>query len=106
VGDPPILILDEPTLGLDVLTNRVMLNFIRKEGQQGKTILLSTHYLDEAESICRRFGLLHQGRLIAEGTLAELRAQTGRERLSDIVLQMIESEQESAGAAAHQPVEA
>jgi sodium transport system ATP-binding protein len=106
VGDPPILILDEPTLGLDVLTNRVMLNFIRKEGQQGKTILLSTHYLDEAESICRRFGLLHEGRLIAEGTLAELRAQTGRERLSDIFLQMIEGEQESAGAAAHQPVEA
>ena len=86
VADPPILILDEPTLGLDVISNRLVLDFIRQEHQRGKTILLSTHYLDEAETICDRFGLLHEGKLIANGTLAELRLRADRERLSDIFL--------------------
>jgi heme ABC exporter ATP-binding subunit CcmA len=99
VADPPILILDEPTLGLDVLTNRVMLGFIRQEGEKGKTILLSTHYLDEAEAICHRFGLLHKGRLVGEGTLDELRQRTGRERLSDIFLHVIEADEASVGTA-------
>ncbi len=86
IADPPILILDEPTLGLDVMTNRVILDFIRAEAGRGKTILLSTHYLDEAEVICRRFGLLHEGRLLAEGDLDALRAASGRQRLSEIFL--------------------
>ncbi|NLU20387.1 MAG: ATP-binding cassette domain-containing protein [Phycisphaerae bacterium] len=89
VADPPILILDEPTLGLDVLTNRVILDFIRRERDHGKAILLSTHYLDEAESLCDRIGLLHQGKLVAEGDLSALRAQTGRERLTDIFLALV-----------------
>ncbi|HEY3245027.1 MAG TPA: ABC transporter ATP-binding protein [Phycisphaerae bacterium] len=89
VGDPPILIMDEPTLGLDVLSNRVILDFIMRERRDGKTILLSTHYLDEAEGMCDRVGLLHNGRLIAEGTIAELRAQVGAQRLSDIFLKLV-----------------
>src|SRR5262249_44554369 len=88
VADPPILILDEPTLGLDVLTNRIILDFIRAEGARGKTILLSTHYLDEAETICHRFGLLFEGKLIADGDLAALRQASGRQRLSEIFLAM------------------
>jgi len=59
--------MDEPTLGLDVLTNRLILDFIRHERELGKAILLSTHHLDEAEALCDRIGLLHEGRLIAEG---------------------------------------
>ncbi|NUQ47576.1 MAG: ABC transporter ATP-binding protein [Phycisphaerae bacterium] len=86
IGDPPVLILDEPTLGLDVLTNRVILDFIRQEGARGKTIILSTHYLDDAQWLCHRFGLLHQGRLMAEGDLETLRARSGRSRLSEIFL--------------------
>lgn len=89
VADPPVLILDEPTLGLDVLTNRIILDFIRRERDHGKAILLSTHYLDEAESLCNRIGLLHQGRLVAEGDMAALRAQTGRERLTDVFLALV-----------------
>lgn len=89
VADPPILILDEPTLGLDVLTNRIILDFIRREREQGKAILLSTHYLDEAETLCDRIGLLHQGRLVAEGAMDELRARTGRQRLTDIFLALV-----------------
>ena len=89
VGDPVILIMDEPTLGLDVLSNRVILDFIRRERAEGKTILLSTHYLDEAESLCDRIGLLNNGRLMAEGTLGELQEITGVQRLSGIFLKLV-----------------
>jgi len=90
VGNPPVLVLDEPTLGLDVLTNRLILNFIREAGQAGRTIVLSTHHLDEVEHTCQRFGLLHKGKLLAEGTLGELRALSGQERLSDVFLALLE----------------
>jgi len=86
VADPAILIMDEPTLGLDVLSNRIILDFVRREREHGKTILLSTHYLDEAETLCDRIGLLYRGKLIAEGTLAHLQALTGEQRLSNIFL--------------------
>ncbi len=96
IADPPILILDEPTLGLDVLTNRTILDFIRQERQLGKAILLSTHYLDEAERLCDRIGLLHQGRLIAEGDMPALRALSGCPRLTDIFLKLVDHKSEIA----------
>ena len=90
IADPPILIMDEPTLGLDVLTNRVIVDFIRREGEQGKAVLLSTHRMEEAETLCDRIGLIHRGRLIAEGGLEDLRRQAGREHLSDVFLRVVE----------------
>ena len=89
IADPPVLIMDEPTLGLDVLSNRVILEFIRRERDNGKTIILSTHYLDEAETMCDKIGLLHNGRLVAEGDIASLRLQSGEQRLSSIFLKVI-----------------
>jgi sodium transport system ATP-binding protein len=89
VADPQVLIMDEPTLGLDVLSNRVILEFIRRERDAGKTIILSTHYLDEAETLCDKIGLLHNGRLVAEGDLESLRDRWGEERLSNIFLKVI-----------------
>jgi sodium transport system ATP-binding protein len=89
IADPPVLILDEPTLGLDVLSNRIILDFIRRERDHGKAVLLSTHYLDEAEALCDRIGLLHQGRLIAEGDMPALRERTGRQRLTDVFLHLV-----------------
>jgi ABC-type multidrug transport system ATPase subunit len=86
MGDPPILIMDEPTLGLDVLTNRVVLDFIRAEGHRGKAIILSTHYLDDAEAICDEFGLIHNGIIVGEGDLQALRTQSGKSRLSEVFL--------------------
>ena len=86
IADPPVLILDEPTLGLDVLTNRLILDFITRERDAGKAIVLSTHYLDEAERLCDRVGLMHNGKIIAEGDMTELRRKSGRERLNDIFL--------------------
>ncbi len=88
MGDPPILIMDEPTLGLDVLTNRIVLDFIRAESARGKAVIMSTHYLDEAETLCHRFGLIHEGRFVGEGDLAHLQAMSGRLRLSEIFLKL------------------
>ena len=96
VADPPILIMDEPTLGLDVLSNRTILDFIRKAGDDGKTIIVSTHYLDEAEDLCDRVGLMHNGRLVAEGDLESLRKLSGEERLSNIFLKLIHAEPSKA----------
>lgn len=95
VHDPPILILDEPTLGLDVLSNRIVLAFIGECAKAGKTVIMSTHYLDDAEVLCKRFCLIHQGKGIGAGTLDELRTQTGRTRLSEIFLHLTGGEAES-----------
>jgi len=97
VADPPILIMDEPTLGLDVLSNRAILAYIRREREQGKTIILSTHYLDEAETMCDRIGLLHEGKLVAEGDLESLQAQSGVKRLSSIFLKLIHADEPIEG---------
>jgi ABC-type multidrug transport system ATPase subunit len=104
LADPPILILDEPTLGLDVLTNRLILNFIRRQREEGKAILLSTHYLDEAESLCDRVGLLHHGQLLDEGNLDELRERTRNQRLTDIFLSIVDEDDRSAATHGHAPV--
>lgn len=92
IADPPILIMDEPTLGLDVLSNRLILELIRTQAAAGKSILLSTHALDEIETMCRRIGLIHSARLIAEGDLDSLRRRTGRQRLSDVFLALVEAD--------------
>jgi sodium transport system ATP-binding protein len=89
VADPPVLIMDEPTLGLDVLSNRVILDFIIEQRDAGKSIVLCTHYLDEAEDMCDTIGLMHNGDLVAEGTIDELRTTAGIERLSGIFLKLI-----------------
>ena len=89
IADPPILVLDEPTLGLDVLSNRIILEFIRTQADAGKAVLLSTHALDEIETMCRRIGLIHNGRLIAEDELTNLRTKTGKARLSEIFLDLV-----------------
>ena len=68
--DPPVLVLDEPTNGLDVLASRFLRDLVRAERDRGKAIIFSTHYLAEAELLCDRIGLLHRGRLLREGTPA------------------------------------
>lgn len=94
IAEPRILIMDEPTLGLDVLSNRVILEYIKRERNQGKTIILSTHYLDEAEAMCDKIGLLHEGKLVAEGDIESLRAQAGKQRLSNIFLALIHADEQ------------
>ncbi len=82
--DPPVLILDEPTTGLDILASGAMVDFIDAARASGTCVLFSTHVLSEAERLCDRIGIIHRGRLLASGTLDELAQQTGQEWLEDI----------------------
>ena len=77
VHDPPVVLLDEPTRGLDVFGCQVVFDFIGQLRGAGKSVILCTHRVDEAERVCDRFGLMHRGRLVQEGTLPELQARTG-----------------------------
>src|SRR5262249_59552999 len=83
---PPVLLLDEPTLGLDVLGSQVVAEFVAHLRAEGKAVILTTHRLDEAERLCDRFGLLHKGRLVSCGTLEEVRQATGCRALVGVVL--------------------
>jgi ABC-2 type transport system ATP-binding protein/sodium transport system ATP-binding protein len=88
IHGPPVMLLDEPTLGLDVLGSQVVTEYIDHLRGQGKAVILTTHRLDEAERLCSRFGLLHRGQIVSEGTLAELRAATGCTDLVDMFLKL------------------
>jgi len=86
---PQVMLLDEPTRGLDVLGSQVAFDYIGRLREQGKSVILSTHRLDEAQRLCDRFGLLHEGRLHYEGTMSELHAATGCDSLVDIFGQLL-----------------
>lgn len=86
---PPVLLLDEPTLGLDVLGSQVVAEFVQHLRAEGKAVILTTHRLDEAERLCDRFGLMHKGRLVLAGTLGELRASTGRTSLVEMFIDLV-----------------
>jgi sodium transport system ATP-binding protein len=89
--DPPVLILDEPTIGLDVLASRFLRRYVQSERTRGKAVIFSTHYLAEAELLCDRIGLLHRGRLLAEGTPDTLRARAGGAgSLEEALLRLVE----------------
>jgi ABC-2 type transport system ATP-binding protein len=74
---PKVLFLDEPTVGLDAQTRRRLWELIRRLNLDGTTIFLTTHYIEEAEALCQRVGILHHGRLIAVGKPLELRQKLG-----------------------------
>jgi sodium transport system ATP-binding protein len=83
IHDPSVLILDEPTAGLDIVSSRAIFDFIRGARQQNKTIILSTHYMTEAEEMCDRIGLLSGGKLVAVGRTEDLVAASGASSLAD-----------------------
>jgi ABC-2 type transport system ATP-binding protein/sodium transport system ATP-binding protein len=85
---PPVLLLDEPTLGLDILGSQVVAEFISHLREEKKAVILTTHRLDEAERLCDRFGLLDEGKLVSEGTLTELREATGCTGLVEMFLKL------------------
>ena len=80
-GDPDILFLDEPTVGLDVEARRLLWDQIRRLVSRGKTILLTTHYLPEADALADRVAVINKGEIIAEGTPAQIKAQTSGKRI-------------------------
>ncbi|MEJ2483599.1 MAG: ABC transporter ATP-binding protein, partial [Gemmatimonadota bacterium] len=88
VHDPALLVLDEPTVGLDLESRQQIWNLLISLRNRGRTLLLTTHYLEEAETLCSRIGILLNGRLAAEGTLEEL-----RRRISAVEVAGIECEE-------------
>jgi len=89
IHDPSVLILDEPTAGLDVVSGQAIIDFIRNARELNKTIILSTHYMTEAEEMCDRIGLLSAGKLVAMGTTEELLAASGASSLTDAFLHYV-----------------
>ncbi len=78
VNDPDILILDEPTAGVDVELRRMLWNYLRELHSKGKTILLTTHYIEEAEQLCEKVSIIDEGKIVIEGTPAELIRSLGK----------------------------
>lgn len=95
VHDPPVLIFDEATAGLDVLVARALLKTVAELRDQGKCILLSTHIMREAERLCDRIAIVHRGHILAEGTLEELREQHQEHDLEELFFQLISQHDES-----------
>jgi sodium transport system ATP-binding protein len=89
VHDPQVMIFDEPTLGLDVMAARAIVRFVRDCRSRGKTVVYSTHVMSEAEKLCDVIGIIHGGRIRAEGTLAELRTRTGETDLEECFVKIV-----------------
>ncbi|HEX2852675.1 MAG TPA: ATP-binding cassette domain-containing protein [Opitutaceae bacterium] len=89
IHDPAVMIFDEPTLGLDVMAARTIVRFVRDCRARGKTVIYSTHVMSEVEKLCDVVGIIHGGRLLAEGTLPELRAQTGEQDMEEIFVKTV-----------------
>ena len=83
VHDPQVVIFDEPTSGLDILTARTVLDYLRELRDKGKTVVVSTHIMSEAEKLCDRIGILIGGKKVAEGTLEQLYEETGTDDLEE-----------------------
>ena len=92
IHDPEVYIFDEPTLGLDILSSAAIIDFMKREREAGKTILYSTHYMEEAEYLCDRIVMIHQGRIVSEGTPDELKEELGEQNLRDVFTRLIERE--------------
>ena len=92
VHDPPVLILDEPTAGLDVLAAAATLEFVEGCRRDGKCVLFSTHIMSEVERLCDRIAIIHRGTVRAFGTLSELREQTGEHYLEDVFRRVVVGE--------------
>lgn len=98
VHDPPVLIFDEATSGLDVLVARALLSTVLHLREQGKCILFSTHIMSEAERLCDRIAVIAQGRILTLGNLEELRERHQRFELEDIFFELISEHQQLKAA--------
>jgi sodium transport system ATP-binding protein len=92
IHDPAVMIFDEPTLGLDVMTARAIVGFVRECRNRGKTVIYSTHIMSEVEKLCDTVGIIHGGRLVAEGTVAELRTRFGEQDMEEVFVKAVGGE--------------
>lgn len=89
IHQPPVLILDEPTAGLDIIASRAIIEFISRARESGKTILFSTHIMREAERICDKIGIIHLGNIRVQGTVDQIRGQFGTPDLEEAFMQAV-----------------
>ncbi|HEX8763754.1 MAG TPA: ATP-binding cassette domain-containing protein [Candidatus Acidoferrum sp.] len=89
VHDPPVMIFNEPTTGLDVMTARTIITFISDCRDRGKAIIFSTHIMSEVERLCDHIGIIHDGKLLAHGTVPELRAKYSEHNLEEIIVKVV-----------------
>jgi sodium transport system ATP-binding protein len=94
VHDPPVLIFDEATAGLDVLVARALLKTVAQLRDQGKCVIFSTHIMREAERLCDRIAIMHRGHILAEGTLADLQHRFGEHDLEELFFRLISEHDE------------
>jgi sodium transport system ATP-binding protein len=95
VHDPPVLIFDEATAGLDVLVARVLLKTVAELRDHGKCIVFSTHIMREAEKLCDRIAIMHRGHILAEGTLEQLRQEHSEHDLEELFFRLIQHHDEA-----------
>jgi ABC-2 type transport system ATP-binding protein len=88
VHDPAVLVIDEPMVGLDALAQRQVKVLFRKLADEGKTVFLTTHTLSVAEAVCDRIAIIHRGKVVASGTVAELKAAAPGSPLEDVFLEL------------------
>ena len=98
IHDPAVMIFDEPTLGLDVMTARAIVKFVRDCRNRGKTVIYSTHIMSEVEKLCDTVGIIHDGRLVAEGTIPELHARYGEQDMEEVFVKAVGGEAALAAA--------
>ena len=90
IHEPQLLILDEPTAGVDVELRRSMWDYLRKINREGVTIILTTHYLEEAEALCRNVAMINKGEIIINESMESLLKRHGERKLEDIYMELIE----------------
>jgi sodium transport system ATP-binding protein len=91
IHDPEVLILDEPTLGLDVITSKNIIQFIRRAKEENKCVLFSTHIMHEAEKLCDEIAIIHRGKILAAGTLEKLQSETRLKDLDEVFIKLVGS---------------
>ena len=91
VHNPNYYIFDEATSGLDIISSQIILDFIKQEKQKGKTILYSTHYMEEAENICDKVVMINKGKIIKQATAEEIKKETKTTNLRDAFFSLIGS---------------
>lgn len=92
IHDPEIYIFDEPTLGLDIISSSAIIKFMKSEKERGKTVIYSTHYMEEAEYLCDRIIMLNKGKIICNASPEALKTENGVSNMRDAFYRIIESE--------------
>jgi sodium transport system ATP-binding protein len=90
VHDPPVLVFDEPTTSLDVLVARTVTEFVAECRSRGRTVILSTHIMSEVEKLCDDVAILHEGRILLQGPVAEVKAKSGVDSIEDLFFSLVD----------------